>query len=80
MPKIDNVTLAVAKYFKERGILVSTAAEKTGITGSILYKSIQDNPTRRLRADEFMKLCAFLDVDPHRFWCAARGIDSGQGA
>ena len=68
MSAADHVTLAVSKYFKEKGIMVSTVSEKTGITGGVLYKSIHENPTRKLRADEFMKICAFLDVDPRQFW------------
>ena len=69
MPTADNVTLAVSNYYKEKGMMVSTVAEKTGSAGGALYKSIHENPTRKLRADEFMKICAFLDIDPRQFWC-----------
>ena len=75
MTKVDNVTLTVARYFKEKGILVSTASEKTGISANVLYSSVCEKPTRKLRADEFMKICVFLDVDPHRFWCTARDLN-----
>ena len=30
MSAADNVTLAVSKYFKEKGIMVSTVSEKNG--------------------------------------------------
>lgn len=73
LEEMDEITLRVSKYFGDKGIMVTTIAEKTGISRSALYKSINENPTRKLRADEFMKICAFLEIDPHRFWCASPG-------
>ncbi|RKJ52617.1 hypothetical protein D7Y09_13990 [bacterium 1XD42-1] len=53
---------------RKRALWYRQSQKKTGITGGVLYKSIHENPTRKLRADEFMKICAFLDVDPRQFW------------
>ena len=64
---MDGVTQAVVKYIKEKGIAVSTIAEKTGFSCGVLYPSLREEPSRRLRADEFMSICTFLDVDPRKF-------------
>lgn len=64
---MDGVTQAVAKYVKDKGIAVSTISEKTGISCGVLYPSLRDEPGRKLRADEFMSICSFLDIDPWKF-------------
>lgn len=67
---MDSVTQSVSQYIREKGISISTISQKTGITGGVLYPSLREKPTRRLRADEFMSICLFLDVDPWRFTSA----------
>lgn len=64
---MDGITHAVAKYVKDKGIAISTISEKTGISCGVLYPSLRDKPARRLRADEFMSICSFLDIDPRKF-------------
>lgn len=64
---MDGITQAVARYVKEKGIAVSTISEKTGISCGALYPSLRDEPGRKLRADEFMSICSFLDIDPRKF-------------
>lgn len=64
---MDAVTTAVAKYIKEKGIAVSAIIKSTGLTPNAIYPSLCDDPKRKLRADEFMKICAFLEVDPRKF-------------
>lgn len=69
---MDGVTLAVAKYVRNKGIAISTISEKTGISCGVLYPSLRVEPARRLRADEFMSICSFLDVDPRKFTAETR--------
>lgn len=64
---MDGVTQSVARYIKEKGVAVSAISEKTGIPCGVLYPSLRENSTRKLRADEFMLICSFLDIDPRNF-------------
>lgn len=64
---MDNVTTAVARYIQSKGIAVTTLAASTGLPYGAIYPSLCQNPTRKLRADEFMRICAFLDADPQKF-------------
>lgn len=68
---MDNLTTKVAHYVQERGISVLRIAEKTGLAYGAIYPSLCANPTRKLRADEFMRICVFLGIEPERF-CAAK--------
>lgn len=65
---MDGVTTEIAEYVRKKGIVVSTLAEKSGLSYGAIYPSLCQSPTRKLRADEFMRICAFLDVDPCKFW------------
>jgi len=64
---MDGTTQSVARYIKEKGVAVSAISEKTGIPCSVLYPSLRENSTRKLRTDEFMSICSFLDIDPWKF-------------
>lgn len=63
----DEITRAIASYIKEKGIAVSVISEKTGLSCGVLYPSLREKPSRKLRANEFMSICEFLDVDPWKF-------------
>lgn len=65
---MDRVTTAVAQYIREKGIAVTNLAERTGIPYGAVYPSLCANPTRKLRACEFMEICRFLGVPPENFW------------
>lgn len=65
---MDQVTMAVAQYVRDKGIAVTSLAEKTGIPYGVVYPSLCANPTRKLRAYEFMQICGFLGVHPEDFW------------
>lgn len=65
---MDMITAAVAEYVKEKGIAVTGIAEKTGLPYGAIYPSLCPAPTRKLRADEFMRICLFLEVPPEQFW------------
>lgn len=64
---MDNLTNRVAQYVRDKGISVVRIAERTGLPYGSIYPSLCANPTRSLRADEFMRICAFLDIDPEKF-------------
>ena len=72
---MDNVTVKVAEYVQEKGISISTIAEKINISYGALYLSLRKNPTRKLRGDELLAICSFLGVDPRSFSSVPRGLD-----
>ena len=61
-----DVTKAVSDYIRGKGIQVTVLSEGTGISYKILQPSIMGK--RKLRADEFLMICDFLEVSPVRFW------------
>lgn len=63
---MDVVTKAVSQYVKDKGIQVSVISENTKIPYGILHPCIAGK--RNLRAEEFLRVCDFLEVDPKRFW------------
>lgn len=55
----------LASLIKERGIKLSTIAEKTKIPYQILYDSLfNKKKSRELRSSELIAICAFLNVSP----------------
>ena len=62
----------------KRGISVAAISSNTEIPGDMLYRSFRKN--RRLRADEFVKICIFMEIDPrscpvrHAFTFLSRGF------
>ena len=58
----------LASVIKERGIKLSTIAERTEIPYQILYDSLfNKKKNRELRSSELIAVCAFLDVSPMEF-------------
>lgn len=49
----------------ERGMTLKAVSNKTGISYSRLQPSMRGR--RELRADEYLRLCAFLDLNPRGF-------------
>ena len=65
---MDKVTLNVKNFVQSRGINIQNMSEITGIPVSVLYDSLSDNQRdRNLRADEFLLICAFLNLNPYIF-------------
>ena len=62
---MDACTKAVAQYIEEKCMSISAISQKTGIPRGILYRCFDGR--RKLRADEFMKICEFLEIDPRVF-------------
>ena len=65
----DLVTSNVAKYVSDKGINIAKLARETKIPYQSLYVSLGERSRgRELRAEEFLKICHFLDMDPLYFW------------
>lgn len=58
----DDATRKIVSIVKKMGIPVSVIACNTGISVGVLYPVFHGK--RRLRADEFIKICHFLNVEP----------------
>lgn len=57
-----SIEQAIAKVIDERGIKIKTVSERTGVRYSLLQPSLKGR--RELRADELLRVCFFLRVDP----------------
>lgn len=65
---MGRVTANVAKYVTEKGINIAKMARETQIPYQSLYVSLMGkNRNRELRADEFLRICQFLEIDPMMF-------------
>jgi len=60
-------TRELSVYLNQRGISISSIHHDTGISRQVLYSSLGRNGTRELRADEFLRVCVFAQVDPMKF-------------
>jgi len=62
------VTKNVSNYVKSKGINLSLMSRKTNIPYGVLIASLGENPRdRELRADEFLAICGFLEINPLDF-------------
>lgn len=52
-------------YVEERGIKQSFISEKTGMNKDLVSRVLRGD--RKLQADEFLKICEVLDIDPNMF-------------
>ncbi len=57
---METIKMFLKKAIENRGIKLSYIAGKIGISADLLSKTI--NGTRRLTADEFLKICKVLNV------------------
>lgn len=63
-----SVTQNIADYIKERGIPLMEISRRTEIPYSIIYSCFAENYRNRdLRADELLKICKTLKVNPMDF-------------
>lgn len=62
------ITDKVSSYVKEQGINIAKMSRETNIPYMALYNSlVSTERSRDLRDEEFLKVCAFLEVDPRNF-------------
>ena len=66
MDRCDSVTKEIAKYVRNRGLKIDAIAGGTGISKNILETAIC-REKRKLRVDEFLTICCYLNKDPHEF-------------
>lgn len=61
---LNNATVGALfkREIRERGMTIRAVSEKTGIPYSHLQTSLKG--TREMRADEFLKLCVQLEINP----------------
>lgn len=59
-----DVTQKIYTIIKERHIPVKAVCEGTNLPLKVMYSSLKENGKRKLRADEFLKICKFLKIDP----------------
>ena len=55
----------ISACIKERGLMVKYVAEKSGVPYTRLQPTLKGH--RRMQLDEFMAVCAVLDVNPADF-------------
>ena len=63
----DHTTSLAADYICRLGVKQSAISRATGISEGILRRSLSTRK-RSLRAEELLAICAFLQVDPMRFY------------
>ncbi len=79
MRHIDLIAARMEEARWRRGILVAELARRVGVDGKRLWRVL--NGERAMRADEFVRLCAELEVGLGRFLPArdqAPQADRGQ--
>lgn len=69
---MSDVTKNVSEYVKEKGISIRTLSDGSGVSYNPLYSSITGK--RKLRADEFLSICDFLEVPPDKFWDCTKSL------
>lgn len=55
----------INSYMEERGIKQSFLSQKTGISQDAISKILRN--ARGISAEEFIKICIALDIDPNVF-------------
>lgn len=64
-----RATKALTEFISERGIKGIAISRATGISVNILYPCLKGE--REMRADEFMKVCEFVQADPMELYKSA---------
>lgn len=60
-----NINEYINTYMEERGIKQSFLAQKTGISQDAISRILRG--VRGISAEEFIKICIVLDIDPNVF-------------
>lgn len=71
---MTDVTKEVSEYIRDKGITISAISQRTGISDGVLRSSLCKKSKRKLRADEYLKICDFLGIDPLRFFVSSQEI------
>lgn len=70
-----GMTEELAQYIKAQGITLFSIIRRTGISKTVIYSSLGENGKRKLRVEEYYKICSAIGVDPMKF--AAENADKG---
>ncbi len=70
---MDNTTMALSKYIKDKGISILSISKKTKISIGKLYSSLSGS--RALRADELVMICQVIEKDPFEFFTLKNQTD-----
>lgn len=58
----------LGNYIRKRGIKLSVISKETGIQYMAIYDSLfNDQRSRKIKGDELLAICKFLDVSPMDF-------------
>lgn len=57
----------LSEYIKSQGITLFSIIRRTGISRTVVYSSLGENGRRKLRAEEYLKICSAIGVDPMKF-------------
>lgn len=60
-----SINQKLKQYVDEKGIKQSYIRQKTGLSADAVSRVL--NSTRKLQADEFLSICAALELDPNYF-------------
>ena len=61
----------IKEAVKQSGMTIKAVSDRSGVRYSCLQPSLQGR--RELRADEYLKLCGLLNLDPRGFQESQRG-------
>lgn len=61
----DNYGMRFKKHMQERGIKQSYLSKKTGLSQNTISRILRG--VRGISAEEFIKICVALDIDPNIF-------------
>ena len=62
---MDQATIRLGEYAVRRGVSRSAIVRETGLPKNAVYSSLSGR--RPLKADEFLQICGFLQVNPFDF-------------
>ena len=62
-----GMTEKLAQYIRDQGITLFSIIRRTGIGRTAIYSSLGENGKRKLRVEEYYKICAAIGVDPMKF-------------
>lgn len=68
----------LSEYIKTNGITLFSIIRRTGIGKTAIYSSLGENGKRKLRADEYIKICSVIGVDPMYFVPEDKDFKSGK--
>lgn len=61
-----SITKTLANYIKQKDIPIKELSISTDISDYVLYRSL-NKLVRPLRANEFLAICDFLEINPNDF-------------